>query len=122
MFKDICRKHILLYANHYELEILRLLYLLEPENDTINEMIENTLNRVKDTCFGNSCMQGECIVAGISVLRFISAIKPVDTELIDKLLNPLGDIFLSFGNQQATVQNGVPLSYLLMAFTDINNK
>lgn len=115
------KTHIL-YANHYELEILRLLYLLEPENDTINEMIENTLNRVKDTCFGNSCMQGECIVAGISVLRFVSTVKSADTEWIDKLLNPLGDIFLSFGNGQANVQNGVPLSYLLMAFTDINNE
>lgn len=29
-----------IYANHYELEILMLLFLLTPENDTINEMIE----------------------------------------------------------------------------------
>lgn len=115
------KTHIL-YANHYELEILRRLFLLAPENDTINEMIRNTLKRLKGTCFGNSCMQGECIAAGISVLRFIAAVKPDDKEWIDKLLDPLGEIFLSFGSGQAAVQKGVPLSYLLMVFTDINNE
>lgn len=112
----------ILYANHYELEILRLLYILVPENKTVCEMVNSTLKRLKGTCFGNSCTQGECLATGISVLRFLAGTCPDDTGWIDRLLNPLGDIFLSFGNGQAAIQQGVPLSYLLMAFADINNE
>ena len=43
-------------------------------------------------------------------------------EWIDRRLNPLGELFLSFGNGQAAVQKGIPMSYLLMALTDINNE
>lgn len=112
----------LLYTNHYELEILRLLCLFAPENDTVNEMAEHTLHRLKNTCFGNSCSQGECMTVGVSVLRFLAAARPDDLEWIDQLLNPLGEQFLSFGNGQAAVQNGIPMSYLLMAFTDVHNE
>lgn len=126
----------ILYANHYELEIIRLLFAYvpekghcaseqehyAPEQEQIHDMTERTLLRLKDTCFGNSCMQGECAAAGISVLRFLSAVRPDDSEWIDKLLLPLGNIFLSFGAGQAAVQKGIPLSYLLMAFTDINSE
>lgn len=112
----------ILYANHYELEIIRLLFMFAPENEKVNEMVENTLQRLKNTCFGNSCTQGECMATGISVLRFLAAARPDDLEWIGRLLNPLGDVFLSFGSGQAAVQKGIPLSYLLMAFTDINNE
>ena len=112
----------ILYANHYELEIIRLLYLFLPENQTVDEMVKNTLQRLKGSCFGNSCTQGECLAAGISVLRFLAVVQPDNTEWIDKLLDPLGVIFLSFGNGQAAIQQGIPMSYLLMAFTDINNE
>lgn len=112
----------ILYANHYELEIIRLLFRYASENDEISEMVKNTLHRIKNTCFGNSCTQGECVAAGISVLRFLAVTQPNDVEWIDKLITPLGDRFLSFGNGQAGVQNKIPLSYLLMAFTDINNE
>ncbi|MBR4961356.1 MAG: hypothetical protein IKY52_10700 [Clostridia bacterium] len=73
------------------------------------------------TCFGNSCTQGECFATGISVLRFLAAVCPEDTERINRLLIPLGEAFLSFGGGQAAVQQGIPLSYLLMAFTDLRN-
>lgn len=112
----------LLYANHYELEILRLLFRFASENETVNEMVEHTLGRLKSACFGNSCSQGECMTAGISVLRFLAAARPDDREWIDKLLDPLGEMFLSFGNGQAAVQRGIPMSYLLMAFTDVNSE
>lgn len=112
----------ILYANHFELEILRLLYLFAPENKKVNEMIDVTLQRLKNTCFGNSCTQGECMATGISVLRFLSITNPDDLEWIDRLLSPLGNTFLSFGNGQAATQKGIPLSYLLMAFADINNE
>ncbi|MDE6579143.1 MAG: hypothetical protein K2K41_01235, partial [Ruminiclostridium sp.] len=41
---------------------------------------------------------------------------------INKLLDPLGEMFLSFGYGQAAVQKGIPFSYLLMAFSDLNNE
>lgn len=109
----------ILYANHYELEIIRLLYMFTPKNQIVDEMVKNTLRRLKGSCFGNSCTQGECLATGISVLRFLAKVHPDDTEWMDKLLNPLGAVFLSFGNGQAAIQQGIPMSYLLMAFTDI---
>lgn len=112
----------LLYANHYELEIIRLLYLFAADNDKVKEMVNNTLQRLQETCFGNSCVQGECVVTGISVLRFLTVIQPDDKEWIDRILNPLGDLFLSFSNGQAAVQKEIPVSYLLMVFADINNE
>lgn len=78
-------------------------------------MVQHARDRLKDTCFGTSCTQGECFEAGISVLRFLAATQPDEAEWIDKLLNPLGARFLSFGNGQAAVQNGIPLSYPRMA-------
>ncbi|MDE6725533.1 MAG: hypothetical protein K2J79_08000, partial [Ruminiclostridium sp.] len=59
----------ILYANHYELEILRLLFMFAPENEQVGRLVENTLKRLKSTCFGNSCEKGECVIAGIGVLR-----------------------------------------------------
>lgn len=112
----------ILYANHYELEILRLLFMFSPRNERVVELVKTTLNRLKNTCFGNSCAQGECRAAGISVLRFLAVTQPQNSEWIDKLLIPLGDMFMSFGNGQAAAQSGIPLTYLLMAFTDINSE
>ena len=45
------KTHIL-SANMYELEILRLLYLLDPKNEQINHMVNETIERLKTTCFG----------------------------------------------------------------------
>ncbi len=112
----------ILYANHYELEILRLLFMFAPENEQVGRIVENTLKRLKQTCFGNSCEKGECVTAGISVLRFLAVAQPDNLDWIKKLLDPLGEMFLSFGNGQAAVQKGIPFSYLLMAFSDFNNE
>lgn len=112
----------ILYANHYELEIIRLLFMFAPGNEKIREMAGNTLNRLKNTCFGDFCAKGECLATGISVLRFLAVVKPDDKEWIDKLTLLLGERFLSFGSGQAELQKGIPFSYLLMAFTDINSE
>ena len=112
----------ILYANHYEAEILRLLVKFAPDNEAVIDMVYHTLERFAKTCFGNFCEQGECTAAGICVLRFLAVTQPMDEIWINKLLEPLGEVFLSFGHGQAASQNGIPLSYLLMAFTDINNE
>lgn len=112
----------ILYANHYEAEILRLLVKFAPENTAVRDMVCHTLERFRKTCFGNFCTQGECTATGICVLRLLAAVHPVDELWIDTLLTPLGEIFLSFGAGQAASQQGIPLSYLLMAFTDIDNE
>ena len=112
----------ILYANHYELEIIRLLYLFSPENEVVNDMVKNTLKRLKKACFGNSCTKGECLITGISVLRLLAVVYPNNEEWINKLVNPLGEIFLTFGRGQAAIQQDIPVSYLLMAFTDIKSE
>ena len=40
----------------------------------------------------------------------------------NKLLKPLGDIFLSFGKVRTEMQKKMPLSYFLLACTDIDNE
>ncbi len=112
----------LLYANHYEAEILRLLVRFAPEHEAVKDMVRHTLERFRKTCFGNFCTQGECVAAGICALRLLASVRPVNPVWIDKLLEPLGERFLAFGPGQAATQKGIPLSYLLMAFTDIDNE
>ena len=63
----------ILSANMYELEILRLLYALEPQNEEINNMVAATLDRLKTTCFGyQDDGMGECFDASLVVLRFLT--------------------------------------------------
>lgn len=111
----------ILYSNHYELEILRLLAMYAPSEPMVDVMIKTTLNRLQNTCFGNSCTKGECFPTGISVLRLLSVLQTED-EWISTLLYPLGEAFMSFGKCQAAVQKNLPLSYLLMVFTEIKNE
>lgn len=115
-------KTAILYANTYEAEILRLLVRYAPENASVREMVGHTLDRFEYTCFGKSCEKGECVTAGIAVLRLLAAADPADTGRIEKLLDPLGERFLAFGPGQAASQKDIPLSYLLMAFTDLNSE
>lgn len=114
-------KTYILYANHYELEIIRLLYMFAPENDTVKEMVQNTLQRLKNTCFGNSCTKGECLATGISVLRFLAKTKPYDVEWIDRVLEPLGELYVDGGNGQATMRKDVPMPYFQMVLKEIDS-
>ena len=72
------KTHIL-SANMYELEILRLLYCLAPDNNEIFNMIEKTLIRLKTTCFG-SCDDGvgECFDSSLITLRYLITAAPDD--------------------------------------------
>lgn len=112
----------LLYANHYELEILRLLCLFAAGKASVDKMIKSTLHRLQAIDFWSAFLQSESAVLQISALRFLAAVYPNGSNWIDNLLDPLGKTFLSLGPGQAAIQKGIPLSYLLMAFTDINSE
>lgn len=88
IFNQTPKTHIF-SANMYELEILRLLYLLAPDNAEINNMVEETLSRLKTTCFGYmDDGVGECFDTSLVVLRFISAVDSQDVEWIEsRMLN-----------------------------------
>lgn len=111
----------ILYSNHYELEILRLLAMYAPSESVVETMVEATIQRLQNTCFGKSCTVGECLAAGISVLRLLAVVK-VEERWMDALLQPLGEAFMFLGEGGTTTLKNLPLSYLLMALTDINNK
>lgn len=76
----------ILSANAYELEIIRLLHILDPENSQVCEMAEQTAARLRTTCFGNLCNAGECFESGVIALRFICSVLPDDTQWIKKLI------------------------------------
>ena len=73
----------ILSANMYELEILRLLSIFAPDNPEVTNMIAQTLDRLKTTCFGYmDDGVGECFDTSLIVLRFLTAAAPDETEWI----------------------------------------
>lgn len=71
-------------ANMYELEILRLLSLLKPDDSEVSEMITVTAGRLKTTCFGyDDDGMGECFDASLVVLRFLATAAPSEKEWIN---------------------------------------
>ncbi len=112
----------ILHANHYELEILRLLHMFAPEKEVVCDMVKATLQRLKGTCFGNSCMQGECFATGICVLRFLTEVCRDERAWIEKLLHPLEQVVLSLGKGKVAVRRDVPRSYLQMTIAEIYNE
>lgn len=73
----------ILSANMYELEILRLLFLFAPENPEVKNMVTETLERLKTTCFGYmDDGVGECFDTSLIVLRFLATVAQRETEWI----------------------------------------
>ena len=95
--------------NAYEFEIIRLLQLFQPD-DEVSHMIEGTLNRLKQTCFGyESCHYAECFEAGLTVLRFLSFAAPNDKDWIEKQIAVYNNHFS--GNRR---HSGVQIYYWLI--------
>lgn len=82
------KTHIL-SANSYELEIIRLLYILAPNNETVINMVSKTISRLKTTCFGNrEDDKGECYDTSLIVLRFLVSVAQNDTSWIkERIIN-----------------------------------
>lgn len=78
----------ILSANMYELEILRLLHLLSPANNTFDDLIATTLERLRTTCFGyHDDGLGECFNASLIVLRFLSQVAPNEKAWIQSRMD-----------------------------------
>ncbi len=70
-------KTAILAGNMVELETLRLLCLLAPDNERIQFMRKETLARLRNTCFGSrDDGQGECFDASLITLRFLCTAAP----------------------------------------------
>ena len=80
------KTHIL-SANSYELEIIRLLFFLAPNDPIVQDIVNKSLVRLKTTCYGyRDCAVGECFHSALIVLRFLAAAAPDDRAWIKKLL------------------------------------
>ena len=78
------KTHIL-SMNAYEMDILRLLYLFAPGNPVVKDMIQGTFKRLKNSCPGGDCCQGECFHSSLPVLRFFAVAAPDNKAWMHKL-------------------------------------
>jgi len=79
--------------NAYEFEILRLLHIFQPSDETYH-MIDATLSRLKKTCFGyEGCHYAECFEAGLAVLRFLSFAATSDINWLNKQISVYNNHF-----------------------------
>jgi hypothetical protein len=108
---ELPKTHILA-ANHYELEILRILALWDIDNPKVRFMIDETLKRLNTTCFAHWCPAGECVGAAVTVLRFISVLPEErrKDEWINQILPHLFEKNVS-----------LPVFYMYSALPDIAN-
>jgi len=89
----ISPKTYIVSDNAYEFEIIRLLHLFQPGDET-SSMIESTLNRLKQTCFGyEGCHYAECFEAGLTVLRFLSFAAVDDRDWVNKQISVYNNHF-----------------------------
>ncbi|HAN20620.1 MAG: hypothetical protein A2Y15_06600 [Clostridiales bacterium GWF2_36_10] len=82
------KTHIL-SANAYELEIIRILALLSPNNEKVEKIVNRTLERLKTSCFANECYMGECFETSLISLRFICTACPENVQWLKNLVNKI---------------------------------
>lgn len=78
----------LLAGNMVELETLRLLCLLAPEDSRVQRMQNETLGRLRQVCFASTDDGlGECFDASLVTLRFLCAAVPEDRTWIQSRID-----------------------------------
>lgn len=82
------KTHIL-SMNAYEMDIMRLLHLFAPKNPTVRDLVSGTIKRLKTTCFGGACMEGECFHTTLPVLRFLTAANRDDKAWMNRLVTKI---------------------------------
>lgn len=110
---ELPKTHIL-SANHYELEVLRLLALWDKDNPIVTRMLDETVRRLETTCFARFCSLGDCVGAGVATLRFLTALRTGQEEWINKLLPPLMGLFRQN-------DKNMPVYYFYAAMVEIAN-
>ncbi|MBQ8641010.1 MAG: hypothetical protein IJ480_02235 [Clostridia bacterium] len=88
----------ILSANGYELEILRLLWLLAPTDPEVRDMNDKTVARLRHTCFANEDDGvGECFDTNLIALRYLGTVCPENTGWIR---DRIGVFHRHFGNKK----------------------
>jgi len=118
---ELPKTHILA-SNHYELEILRILALFDKDNPKVKYMIDETIKRLDKTCYAHWCSTGECIGAGISVLRFLSAVRPQKEQWINQILAPLIRLHDAGKGGAYLIKVNIPFYYMLTAVSVTANE
>jgi len=104
-------------SNHYELEILRLLALWKANDDTVQDMLSRTKERLATTCFGKFCATGECFEASIVTLRFLAAAFPNEEEWMSMLVESIRE---EIGNKpKGKKRHSGTTFYYWLTLTDI---
>lgn len=83
----------ILYGNYCELELLRILYLLKPNDCVYRPVFEATKERISQTCFGGFCSTGECFEISIVALRFIATVFPEEKSWVDMYISNIARTF-----------------------------
>lgn len=105
-------------ANHYELEILRLLACWRATDDTVNTMLERTRERLATTCFGKFCAKGECFEASIVTLRFLATAFPHEEAWMSLLVEKIRD---EIGNKpKGKKRHSATTFYYWLTLTDLH--
>lgn len=101
-------------ANMYELDILRLLSQLLPDDPQVADMVSRTVDRLRTTCF--AAMDdglGECFDAGLVALRFLANCAPNETEWMRMRI---GSFHHRYGEKKRTWH---PLWYFWLCLSEL---
>lgn len=108
----------ILSANHYELEIMRILALWGRNRKDAVVMLDATAARLEKTCFGRFCSKGECTGATIAALRFYDAYCP-DEDIAGSLLYKFRELHDGFGGWIEKAD--IPGFYMLLALSQMKS-
>lgn len=121
LFTGELPKTQILSANHYELEILRLLAQWAPEHPSVKHMLEETSVRLRSACFARFCTMGECVGAGIAAMRYYMAAYGPDDARAVLLRTSLIRLYAEdtgIRQGKSPANKNIPLYYFWAAMTD----
>lgn len=106
----------LLANNTLELETLRILTILKPQDVQLLHLHEKANRRLPNLCFYNICTTGECAATSIVFLRYLTALSQIDHA--EKIGLGLGALY------QTRDGNGTwkkfPFFYTLLWLTELS--
>ena len=81
----------MLCANHYELEILRVLALWRHSDEFVQSMLFRTTDRLNNASFGHGSGKGDSISTAVSVLRFLSVVLDNSDRWLNELIHNINE-------------------------------